>query len=298
MNTYFIGTALASASLYMVSATGNAICMKSGNINLGSEGQIYAGGFITAILLNFFASHNFTSVFTSSIALSTALIFSIIVSALISSTSALLQQYRKASFLLTSFIVAAFIIPLIDGLITSPFRSKTANLIATDFIIEKYRFPQILEPSTLSPFIFFAVGLCILGGFFIYKSNYGQKINIYGIAPDFSKYAGFSTGQIELTSAIISGAMNGLTGFAAICGLYYSCHQGFYNGIGWNALSVAMIARLNPFFIIPVSVFLAFTITFADNFALFHNFDFDISGMIQGLIIFVIAITEKIGRKK
>lgn len=298
MNTYFIGTALATASLYMVSATGNAICMKSGNINLGSEGQIYAGGFISALLLNFFARYNFTSAFAVFFALLSALLLSILVSAFISSISALLQHYRKASFLLTSFIVSAFIIPLIDGLVTGPFRSKDSNLLATDFIIENYRFPQILEPSTLSPFIFIAIALCLVGGLFIYKSNYGRKINIYGLAPDFSKYAGFSTGQIELTSAVISGAMNGITGFAAICGLYYSCHQGFYNGIGWNALSVAMIARLNPFLIIPVSIFLAFAINFADNFALFHNFDFDISGLIQGIIIFVIAITEKKGRKK
>ena len=294
MNTYFIGTALATASLYMVSAAGNAICMKSGNINLGSEGQIYAGGFVCAILLNFFAGCSLHPLF----ALFFSLFAASVVSALIASLSVFLQQYRNASFLLTSFIVSSFTIPIIDGLIIGPFRSKSANLIATEFIIDRYCFPQILQPSTLSPFIFAAIGLCILSGFFIYKTTYGNKINIYGIAPGFSKYAGFSTHKIEFTSAIISGAMNGITGFAAICGIYYSCHQGFYNGIGWNALSVAMIAKLNPFLIIPVSVFLAFAITFADNYALFHNFDFDVSGLIQGIIIFVIAITARKGASK
>lgn len=294
MNTYFIGSAFATASLYMVSATGNTICMKSGNINLGSEGQIYAGGFISAILLNFFAGCNFHPFF----ALFFSLFAASILSALIASFSVFLQQYRNASFLLTSFIVSSFIIPIIDGLIIGPFRSKSANLIATNFIIDSYCFPQILQPSTLSPFIFVAILLCILGGLFIFKTSYGNKINIYGIAPGFSKYAGFSTGKIELTSAVISGAMNGITGFAAICGIYYSCHQGFYSGIGWNALSVAMIAKLNPFLVIPVSVFLAFAITFADNYALFHNFDFDISGLIQGIIIFVIAITARKGVSK
>ena len=53
--------------------------------------------------------------------------------------------------------------------------------------------------------------------------------------------------------------------------------------------AVAMIARLNPFFVIPSSIFLATLTTAADQYALFHNFDFDISGLIQAVIIFVIA---------
>jgi len=294
MNLYLIGSALATASLYMLSASGNAICIKGGNINLGGEGQIYAGGFITAVMLNLFANYNINFLFALLLSIISAALFS----ALLAGLSALLQLYKNASFLLTSYIISAFTIPLIDGLITGPFRSNTTNLIATAFISEKYRFTEILPPSTLSPFIFIAILICILAGLFIFKTNQGKKISIYGIAAEFSKYAGFSIKKIELSTALISGALNGITGFAAICGIYYSCHQGFYSGIGWNSLSVAIISKLNPFLIIPVSIFMSFAITLADNYALFHNFDFDVSGLIQGIIIFIIAITMRKGAKK
>lgn len=286
MNLYYLGMTLSTAAFYMTAGTGTAICMKSGNINLGGEGQIYAGGFVCAILLDYLSKFNCPGGF----AIALGFLAAAIVSGILSSISALLQKYRNASFLLTSFIVSAAIIPLIDGLVTGPCRSKTSNLIATAFIPKNYRFKQLLSPSSFNGFFFVAILICVISGLFIYKTQFGKQICIYGKAPDFAKYSGFSSGKIEISSAIISGAMNGVTGAAAICGSYYSCHCGFYAGMGWNALAVAMIAGLNPFLIIPAGLFFAYVITWADQFALYHNFDFDISGMIQAIVIFAISI--------
>ena len=45
MTAYNLGNWLNIASFYMVAGCGAAISMKSGEFNLGGEGQIYAGGF-------------------------------------------------------------------------------------------------------------------------------------------------------------------------------------------------------------------------------------------------------------
>lgn len=296
MNLYNLGMILSTAALYMTAGTGIAICMKTGNINLGSEGQIYAGGFICAIFLDLLSKYNCPS----AIAVPLGFLAAAIISGILSSISALLQKFRNASFLLTSFIVSAAIIPLIDGLITGPFKSKTSNLIATAFIAKNYRFTQLLPPSAFNGFFFVALFICVTGGLFIYKTQFGKQICIYGKAPDFAKYSGFSSEKIEISTALISGALNGVTGAAAICGTYYSCHGGFYAGMGWNALAVAMIAGLNPYLIIPSSLFFSYVIYTANQFALYHNFDFDISGLIQAIVIFAISIPfiSKIKTKK
>ena len=77
----------------------------------------------------------------------------------------------------------------------------------------------------------------------------------------------------------------------AICGTYYTCHLGFHASLGWNALSACLIAFANPFLIIPSSIFLALIITSANNFALYNNFNFDMSGIIQAVIMFVISFS-------
>lgn len=285
MNLYFTGTILSVATLYMISAAGISVCMKSGKINLGNEGQIYTGGFICAVVLIFFSKFN-TPPFVAIIA---AFFCSILASIFLTFLSAFLEKYRNINFLLTSFIVSSAIIPLLDGLVSGPFRSNTGNLLSTEYISENYRFTLVLPPSSLNLSLFGAVLICILCHYFLFKTETGKEICTYGIAPEFSLYSGLSETKILFSAAAISGALNGITGAVAVCGIYFSCQIGFYAGIGWNALAVAMLAKQKPILVIPASLFMAILITEAEQFALFHNLDFDISGIIQAAVIIIIS---------
>ena len=51
MNIYYVGSALNLSALYMLAGSGALISIKSGDFNLGGEGQIYLGGFVSAVLL-------------------------------------------------------------------------------------------------------------------------------------------------------------------------------------------------------------------------------------------------------
>lgn len=115
-------------------------------------------------------------------------------------------------------------------------------------------------------------------------------MQVWGSAPLFAKYCGYSSIENSFLSLSISGALHALTGFFAVAGTYYTCHKGFYSGMGWNALSAALIAQSNPLAIIPVSLVLSWLYTSADRVALTQGFGFDISGIIQGVVLFSIAI--------
>lgn len=68
--------------------------------------------------------------------------------------------------------------------------------------------------------------------------------------------------------------------------------------MGWNAFSAALIAGTNPLALIPSSFLMGFITTYANRYALFHNFGFDISSLIQAVILFMIAfpILDKAGK--
>src|SRR5574344_2853591 len=48
---YAVGNFLNTAALLMTAGIGAAISVKSGNMNLGGEGQIYFGGYVAALVL-------------------------------------------------------------------------------------------------------------------------------------------------------------------------------------------------------------------------------------------------------
>jgi simple sugar transport system permease protein len=290
MNLYYLGSALNLSGLYMIAGCGALISIKSGDFNLGGEGQIYLGGFVSAVILANINLPPFAAVLL-------ALAAGIACSALLAALSAVFKILRNADFLFTSFIASAAIIPFIDGLISGPARSKTDNLLATAFIPEAVRLPSILEPSPLNASFIFAIALCAAAWFLLFRTGWGRQLCILGTSPEFSRFAGFACKKLTLSSALLSGALHGLTGAAAILGTYFTCHQGFYTGMGWNAFSAALIAGANPLALIPSSFLMGFMITNANRYALFHNFGFDMSGLLQAVILFGIAFPTHVPRR-
>lgn len=286
MNVYYIGSALNLSSLYMIAGSGALISIKSGDFNLGGEGQIYLGGFVSAVIL---ASMGNISGPATGFAILLAILAAAGCSALLAALSALFKILRNADFLFTSFIASAAIIPFIDGLISGPARSQTDNLLATSFIPETVRFPSILNPSPLNVSFIFAIALCAGTWFLLNRTAWGRQVCILGTSQEFSRFAGFACNKLSITSALISGALHGLAGATAILGTYFTCHQGFYSGMGWNAFSSALIAGANPLALIPSSFIMGFMTTYANRYALFHNFGFDMSSLIQAVILFIIA---------
>lgn len=293
MNLYYIGSALNLSALYMIAGCGAVVSIKSGELNLGGEGQIYLGGFISAIVLGAFkpaaSAGTIVNFFNISFYVSLALLLAFLLPALIALFSAVLKLLRNADFLFTSFIASAAIIPFIDSLIAGPARSHTENLLATPFIDKSLRLSQLSPPSPLNFSFFIAITLCILLCFLLYRSSWGRQLTISGISSGFAEYSAYPIHRLSYTAAIISGGLHGLCGAVAVIGTYYTCHSGFYSGSGWNAFSAALIAGANPILLIPSSLFMGFITTYSNKFALYHNFGFDMSALIQGLILFVIS---------
>ena len=87
----------------------------------------------------------------------------------------------------------------------------------------------------------------------------------------------------------VSGALHGLAGYAAVAGTYYTCHSGFYAGMGWNALSAALIARSNPLLLVPVSLFLAYIFTGTSSPSVAAQTSYDLAFLVQAAVMLFIS---------
>ncbi len=283
---YYFGNMLNTAGFLMIAGTGAAIAIRSGNMNLGGEGQVYIGGFTGCLILNTLKLPSFLAFFT-------AMIASMATGAIMATFSALLKELRGAKVLLTTFLLSAAIIPIIDGLITASKTSSSTNMLALPYISDSYKMKQLLPPSPLTYSFAAAVIICIIFWNIFYKTEFGRKMYIWGTAPLFAKYCGYSSTVNSYASLALSGALHALTGFFAVTGTYYTCHKGFYANMGWNALNVALIAKSNPLMAIPVSVILSWIFTSASRVSLTQGFNFDIAGIVQGVILFSIALPKR-----
>lgn len=282
---YYIGILLNTATLLITAGLGLCFSLKCGEYNLGSEGQIYFAGFISVLSLNAFSS------LPTWIAFLITIIIVLTLTSAMAMLSAFLKIYKNANVLLTSFLISAATIPILDSLISGAFRAQEGNLLAMPFIKEQFRFAKLLNPSPLNISAILILPLCFASWHFLFRTTAGRHLSLWGKAHEFALYSGYSYSRALYSSLAFSGAMNGLTGFFYVVGTAYTCHAGFYVGLGWNALSSAMIAKSNPLILIFSSLLLAWLYTSVDRYALLNNTGFDLSGIIQGAIMFVIATT-------
>jgi len=285
---YFFGSMLNTSSLLLFASLGASLALLSGNINLGGEGQVYAGGLITSVILNRFDS------FLSPLAAAVCVIAGCAVLTLI---PALLKIYRRTSELLSSFLLSASLIPLIDWAIANPLRDKKQNLLATPSIPEQFTLPSLLPPSKVNISFFIIITLCVVFYILLYKTRPGSLFRISGKAREFAQYSGLPVNKYSILAMCASGSFHGLCGYFAVTGMYYTAHQGFYLGMGWNALTVSLIAKSHPLLLLPSALLLSYMFTASDYAVLTNNVSFNMTSIIQASVLLVISVS-KTGRRK
>jgi len=289
-STYWLGTWLNTATLIACAALGAAIAIQSGNLNLGGESQIYLGGFVTALWLHIFSPTANASLLVTIFIFLTAFLVAIISGAIVTLLAALLKRWHGVNEMITTFLTSAALIPILDYAISSPFRDTTQNLIATPEIANISKLSHLLSVSDLNTSFIFVILVSIIFSIALYKTKAGTRLQICGIAPEFALASGYKVDVASCIGLSSSGAFHSATGFLAVVGTYYACYKGFYSGIGWNALSVALIAHSNPIVIFPVALVLSFIYTSSDAVMLTAGTSFDFESILQGLILLFVSI--------
>lgn len=278
------GNMLNIAVLLTPAAIGASVALRSGSFNLGGEAQLYAPALITALVLT-----RISGIAPDAVVFITALLAALATGAVIAAISGILKVRFHSSELLTSFLLSAAMVPLLDYLIAGPLRDPGKNLLATKAIPEALRIPPIAPPSFFNSSSFLVLILAVLWVVFLSRTGAGYRLRMTGTAREFAAYTGINTGRIIITGMTVSGALHGLSGFLAITGTWYTCHQGITSGMGWSALAIALISGKQAAMIVPVALIFSWLQVSGDNALLSTRFDFDSNSLLLAVLFIVIS---------
>lgn len=102
-----------------------------------------------------------------------------------------------------------------------------------------------------------ALVLVLLTFFYMNHTKHGYEITIVGESPRTARYVGMSVGTIVIRTMFLSGALSGLVGFIQVAGADYTVSGATANGVGFTAIIVAWLSKLNPLIMIFVSFAIA-----------------------------------------
>lgn len=297
--SFHFGNLLQLTFFLLLPALAAIFPLKTGALNLGGEGQIYAGGFFSTLVLLYF----------SEIQSSTSIVFVLIIATIVAIISGGLLAFisgwalEKANIseVVSSFLISCAFIPIGDYLLGSVFLDKTQNLVTTKKISSIFRATNLISSSNLNSTIFVIIVIVILAWCFFKFTKPGMIFSLSGKGDEFAKAAGFSPKRNRTISLTISGALNGLTGLFAVIGVYYSVHIGFYSGMSWNGLTIALLCSTNLNFLLPASFVFSYLQKCVDNATLQGFIGINTGTFFKGFLLLLISLKlffKKIHRGK
>ena len=288
-NTFALGNFLSRATLLSITGAGVVVAFRAGVFNLGGEGQTYLGALLTGLVLTGLApaiSSPAAAIGVQLLAVTTALT----AGGLLAGVSGWLRFRTGADELITSFLLSAATIPVVDYLISGPLRDPAGNLLATVPIPDSVRLTRILPPSAFNNTVIWAALVVVLLYFVMNWTLFGYELRITGYNHDLARFSGISVGVYTTVPMAICGALHGLAGAALVMGVHFRSIRGFSGGLGWNGIAVALIARNNPALIIPAALFFAFLDAGSRAAVVHTQATWELGSLIQGVVFLFVTV--------
>lgn len=126
-------------------------------------------------------------------------------------------------------------------------------------------------------------------GWFLERTTPGFELRTVGANPDAARYAGMNVRWNIILAMVFAGALSGLAGAIEVSGVRFNMTPGFFGGVGFDAIAVALLARSNPRNMIASGLLWGALLSGGSLMQLRAGISIDLVKIIQALIIMFVA---------
>jgi simple sugar transport system permease protein len=171
---------------------------------------------------------------------------------------ALLRDRFNANEILVSLMLVYVAQQVVNALVFGPWKDPQGfNMPQTATFHASLHLPPLLERTRLHVGFAVALVLAALVTLFLFRSFRGFQLQVGGLAPAAARYAGFSARRALWTALLLSGALAGLAGAMEVAGPIKQVTPYLSTGLGFTAIIVCFVGRLNPLGIVAAGVLLS-----------------------------------------
>jgi simple sugar transport system permease protein len=284
-----ISETLTYATPLVIVSIGVGIAFQTGLFNIGANGQAVIGGIAGAVVGSMINLPTF-------IHLPFSLIGAIVGGMVCGAVPGVLKAYTGAHevivTLMFNYVTYAF---LLYAVLSTPFQQPgQSNDIG-----------RTLDPSAiLSPLFGTSSGLRVSYGIFVAaavvdfawwlldRSSLGFDFRVTGANPSAARASGINARYVIITVFLISGGLAGLAGYVQVASTTHYIDGGFLignAGIGFTAITVALLGRNRPLGIVWASLLFAALSVGGRNMQASTGIPLDLATVIQSAIVLFVA---------
>lgn len=265
-----------------------AVAFQGGILNIGAEGQLLIGACAsTAISLNLGNSFGPATIIV-------ALITGALAGAAWAGIAAELRNRFHVLEVISTIMLNFIALYLISFLIRGPLQEPTHVYPQTSSIPPYTQLPVILEGTRLHVGFALAVVAGFIAWWTIRNTAAGFRLRVTGANPQAARMAGMI--NVERTTRntfLVSGALAGLAGAFEVHGVTFALYENISPGYGYTAIAVALLAGLNPAWVIASGILFGALETGANALQRDTGIPATLVWVVEALVILVVLGTER-----
>lgn len=258
---------------------------RAGVFNIGAEGQMAMGALFGSVI-----AMNMGGV-PSVISIPLSILGGMLAGAIWASIAGFLKAFTGAHEVISTIMLNWIAANLASFMVTGPLAVGSGTPKSPE-IAESAKLPILLkvQATELSIGIFIAIVAAIVMYIVLEKTTIGYELKGVGFNPLAAEYGGVSIKKSIIITMAISGALAGMAGIVDILGIAPHRFVGeLTGGRGFDGITIALIGRNNPIGIIFAALLIAALRTGSNAMQIQAQIPDDIVGIIQGIVIFLVA---------
>jgi ABC-type uncharacterized transport system permease subunit len=281
-NLAAIGRTLEKTTPLVFSGLAIAFAFKAGLFNIGAQGQLLFGALAAAVVG--FGLEGLPAM----IHIPLALLTGAAASGLYAFIQGVLKVYTGAHEVITGIMLNYVAINFTDYLAAGPFKDPTpGNIIARTALIQDTS--QIPHFGCLPMGFVIGLGAALILWWLMKKTTLGFELRTIGLNVHAAQYAGINVKRLLVFTMFFSGILAGLGGAVETQGVVHRYQPGFNVGLGFDGITIALLARTHPLGVIPAALLVGAMRAGSNQMQFTANVSPEIIDVILALILFLVA---------
>jgi general nucleoside transport system permease protein len=225
-----------------------ALPFRAGLFNIGAEGQIILGALFAGYV-------GFALDLPIIVHVAVAVAAGLVGGAIWAGVVGVLKAKTGAHEVIVTIMlnnVARFLILYL--LATAAFQRPGRADPISPFVEESAQLPRFFEGSRLHAGILLAIVAAAFVWWLLERSTLGFRLRAVGYNPNAATTAGMSVSNTYIAVFLIAGALAGLAGASLALGTERHLTPGISGGLGFDAITVALLGRANPWGVIAAGI--------------------------------------------
>ena len=276
----------------LLAGVGLVLAFRAQFWNIGAEGQILAGA-VGASGVALFVP------LPAPLVIPAMFLAGFVAGALWGFLPAILKIRLGVNEIITTLMMNYIALYIVRWLINGPWKGESVVGFSYSDMFDRVAWLPTIGTTRLHwPTLVLGLLLAAFIAFLIMRMRLGFEIRMMGESPAAARYAGVNFFSTTLILVFLSAGAAGLAGVGEVAGIHHRLIEpnSISLGFGYTAIIVALLARGSPLAAILTALFLGWVFASGDIMKVALRLPFQITGVINGLVLLFIICSEPLLR--